>query len=212
MNKQFIKIILAFILSCGIAYLIGQKVVLPITDKKAPQNSQEKRIQNQQQDNQWNEVYNNTETYDLIKDFSNLSLNGQSSVNDNPWGSNLTIFEDEMQGTSLLMMPGTEISVRYVVRGEKILSWRCNIHPWMAEISDGVDLTITVCGIDQDEKEMKETFRVTSSDAYEMDSISLSEFQDMDIQVTLSVGNGENNDSSGDWLVFDRLVILPKQT
>ena len=215
MNKQLIKIILAFILSCSIAYLIGQKVVLPLTDQKAAEKQQDmiesNGQQGQQQKSQRNEEDNHTEIYDLIQKFSELTLTGRSAVEDNPWGSNLTTFEDEEYGTCLLMTPGTEISTRYAVQGEETLRWSCNIHPWMAEISDGVNLTIIVCGTDQEEHKITESFQVTATDSYEQDSLSLAEYAGMEIQLTLSADNGDNNDSSGDWLVFDRLVIEPVQ-
>lgn len=211
MSKQVIKIALAFVLSCSMAYLIGQKVVLPLTDKKSAEKQQEmvesNRRQDQQQRDQWNGKDDNTETYDLIRNFSKLTLTGQNDVEDNPWGSNLTTFEDEERGTCLLMTPGTEISTRYAVQEQERLYWSCNIHPWMTGVSDGVDLTITVREADRDDQGTKVTIPVTSSEVYETGNISLSEFQGLEVQVTLIVGNGEHNDSSGDWLVFDRLAV-----
>ena len=79
----------------------------------------------------------------------------------------------------------------------------------MAEISDGANLTITVCGTDQEQPKITESFLVTATDSYEQDSISLAEYTGMEIQVTLSVDNGDHGDSSGDWLVFDHLGIEP---
>lgn len=211
MNKQVIKIALAFVLSCSIAYLIGQKVVLPLTDKKDADQKQEMIGSNGEQDERKRED-NDTATYDLIQNFTDLSITGQRAVDDNPWGSNLTTFEDEGHGTCLLMTPGTEISACYVLQGEETLRWNCNIHPWMAEISDGVHLTITVCGTDQEQPKITESFLVTATDSYKQDSISLAEYAGRKIQVTLSADNGDNNDSSGDWLVFDHLGIEPVES
>lgn len=207
MNKQVIKIALAFVLSCSMAYLIGQKVVLPLTNRKASDQQQEMIDSDRMQ--QQREEDSSTATYDLIRNFAELSLTGQCAVDDNPWGSNLTTFEDEEHGTCLLMTPGTEISARYVLQGEETLRWSSNIHPWMAEISDGANLTITVCGTDQEQPKITESFLVTATDSYEQDSISLAEYTGMEIQVTLSVDNGDHGDSSGDWLVFDHLGIEP---
>lgn len=187
MNKKYIKLILAFILSCSIAYLIGQKVVLSLSDKK-----------------------NEGEAYDLIMHFSDLSLIGQSTADDNPWGSNLTTFEDEEHGTCILMMPGTEISVQYKLQGEETLSWNANIHPWMAKISDGVGLDITVKTVGTDVSGITEQITIVPMDTYEQGSLSLAEFQDTEVQITLSVNNGDNDDSSGDWLVFEKLVLQPE--
>lgn len=203
MNKKYIKLILAFILSCSIAYLIGQKVVLPLTDKKNEQNEQK-----EQRDNQQDEQIDG-EIYDLIRHFSDLSFTGQSVVDDNPWGSNLTTFEDEEHGTCILMVPGTAISVKYRLQGEETLSWNANIHPWMAKISDGVGLDITVKTVGTDVPGITEQIKIVPTDTYEQGSISLAEFQDTEVQITLSVNNGGNDDSSGDWLVFDQLVIQP---
>ena len=205
MNKQVTKIALAFVLSCSMAYLIGQKVVLPLTDKKAAEKQLEMES-NGQQDHQ-NGEHDDTEIYDLIQNFSNLTLTGQDAVEDNPWGSNLTTFEDEERGTCLLMTPGTGISTRYAVQEQERLYWSCNIHPWMTGVSDGVDLTISVHEADQDDQGTTIKIPVTSSDVYETGNVSLSEFQGMEIQITLNVGNGGHNDSSGDWLVFDRLAV-----
>ena len=212
MNKQIIRIILAFVFSCSIAYLIGQKVVLPLTDKELAENQQEIAGLKEQEDIKRNSLQgeedSNAKAYDLIEEFSNLTLIGQNAVDDNPWGSNLTVFEDEERGTCLLMTPGTEVSARYLVQEEDALCWNCGIHPWMAEISDGAELTITVCGIDQDEIRIIESFQITAADTYEQDSISLTEFVGTEVQLTLSVGNGNNDDSSGDWLIFDQLMIV----
>lgn len=215
MSKQVIKIALAFVLSCSMAYLIGQRVVLPLTDKKAAEKQQEMVESNGQQDQQQKDQrsgeHDNTEIYDLIRNFSNLTLTGQNAVDDNPWGSNLTTFEDEERGTCLLMTPGTEISTRYAIQKQERLYWSCNIHPWMAGVSDGVDLTVTVREADQGDQGTTVTIPVTSSDVYETGNISLTEYAGKEMQITFSVDNGENNDSSGDWLVFDRLVIEPAQ-
>ena len=212
MNKQIIRIILAFVFSCSIAYLIGQKVVLPLTDKELAENQQEIAGLKEQEDIKRNSLQgeedSNAKAYDLIEEFSNLTLIGQNAVDDNPWGSNLTVFEDEERGTCLLMTPGTEVSARYLVQEEDALCWNCGIHPLMAEISDGAELTITVCGIDQDEIRIIESFQITAADTYEQDSISLTEFVGTEVQLTLSVGNGNNDDSSGDWLIFDQLMIV----
>lgn len=202
MNKKYTKIILAFILSCGIAYLIGQKVVLPLTEKKNEQQSK----QNEQRDDQ---QYEQTDgkVYDLIKHFSDLSLTGLSTVDDNPWGSNLTTFEDEERGTCILMVPGTAVSAQYKLEGEETLRWNANIHPWMAKISDGVGLTITVKPVGTDVPELTEQIKITPIDTNGKSSLLLTEFQDTEVQITLSVDNGDNDDSSGDWLVLDQLVI-----
>ncbi|MBD5513723.1 MAG: hypothetical protein HDR06_03465 [Lachnospiraceae bacterium] len=204
MNKKYIKLILAFILSCSIAYLIGQKVVLPLTDKKNVQQSEQKEQRDNQQDEQID-----GEVYDLIRHFPELSLTGQSTVDDNPWDSNLTTFEDEEHGTCILMVPGTAISAQYRLQGEETLSWNANIHPWMAKISDGVGLDITVKTVGTDVPGITEQIKIVPTDTYEQGSISLAEFQDTEVQITLSVNNGDNDDSSGDWLVFDQLVIQP---
>lgn len=186
MNKKYTKIILAFILSCSVAYLIGQKIVLPLSDKK-----------------------NGGEAYDLIMHFSDLSLTGQSIADDNPWGSNLTTFEDEEHGTCILMLPETAISAQYWIQGKETLRWNANIHPWMGKISDGVGLDITVKAVDTDVPEIIKQIKIVPTDTYEQGNISLTEFQDKEVQITLSVNNGDNDDSSGDWLVFDQLAIQP---
>ena len=197
MNRQIIKIVLAFILSCSIAYLIGQNVVLPLTAKNGVNAEQREAEQISEK------------TYDLIMDFSGLSLKGQTVTTDNPWGSNLITFEDEEHGTCLLMTPGTEISTEYMVEGQKKLHWSCNIHPWMSGISDGVQLNIEVCGVNTDVKGTTETFLITASDSFQEGEILLSPFQDTEVNVSIGVGNGNYDDSSGDWLVFDQLVIAP---
>lgn len=200
MNRQVIKIVLAFILSCSIAYLIGQNVVIPLTSKE--DENAERREAGQVSE----------ETYDLIRDFSNLSLTGQTVTTDNPWGSNLLTFEDEEHGTCLLMTPGTQIATQYLVEGQKMLHWSCNIHPWMSGISDGVELTIEVQGMNADMKGTTETFHVTSTELFQEENISLSEFQGMEVKISISVGNGDYNDSSGDWLMFEQLVITSTES
>lgn len=194
MKKKCIKLLLLFVISCSIAYLIGQKAVLPLTEKKSAQNDQQSE-------------QSNTELYDIIKNFSDLSLRGQSATDDNPWGSNLTTFEDEEHGTCILMTPDTEISVQHTLQGQAMLNWSANIHPWMSGISDGAEFTVTVQEAGADTQGITEKVKIVPADAYEQGSISLAEFQNTKIQVTLSVNNGDNNDSSGDWLVFDRLEI-----
>ncbi len=198
MRKRCIKILVLFIASCSIAYLTGQKVVLPLTAQKAEQNIQQNKQQEERPD---------SGIYDLIANFSELSLTGESETDDNPWGRNLTIFEDEERGTCILMTPGTEIAVQYVVQEQETLTWSCNIHPWMAEVSDGVDLTIIVSSMDKDIQEVSKTYQVVPADIYENDGISLVEFQGSEVRITFVVSNGANNDSSGDWLVFNRLMI-----
>lgn len=198
MKKRCIKILLLFIASCSIAYLIGQKIVLPFTIQNAEQSVQG----NNQQEEQ-----SHSGLYDLIANFSDLSLTGKNETDDNPWGSNLTVFEDEECGTCILMTPGTEIAVQYFVQEQEKLSWSCNIHPWMAEVSDGVGLTITVNSMDKDFQEISKLYQILPTDTYENMGISLGEFQGSEVRIIFDVDNGDNNDSSGDWLVFKQLVI-----
>lgn len=190
--KKWVVILSCFIISCTTAYLIGQFVVVPLTQK--------------------DDIQNNDEIikYRFVDNFEDLSFEGKKDVDtsENPWGSTVAKIEVEDVGTSIMMSQGTGMSTKYHADGNESIQWNYSIHPWVSEYSDGMSLYIRVYADDKENARLRRSYIIKPDDEYISVSLSLSEFADEDITISFSVDNGGNGDSAGDWLVLNDLNIV----
>lgn len=193
-------ILSSFFLSCVAAYMIGQNVVLPLTQKNntgAEANNDERAPEKIE--------------FSFVEHFDELTFEGKKEVSkdDNPWGSTVAKIEDDTMGTSIMMVQGTGMSMDYHVNGSESIEWRYNIHPWVTELSDGMSLYVRVYADgDFTNPRMRRSYVVSPDTDFHEIELPLDEFQDRDIRIKFSTDNGGYGDDAGDWLVLSRLNIV----
>ena len=174
-------IAIGLILVLAVSGLIGQFVVLPMRESK---NQTESNITDQ-----------------LIETDSNvISIEwiNQEKTDENPWGVTANIIEMEEGNRAIFLMPGTAVKIRYHVREEDVLPIQYSVHPWMAEISDGLKISINIdranigC-LTIDSKDILKTA------AYQLD---ISHYHETDIDIEIENVIVDGTDLSGDWLVL----------
>lgn len=197
--KKFIAILTLFFSSCTAAYLIGQNIVLPLThDNNMMIEETEEGLRD------------GTVEFSFVDNFNQLVFHGKkkTSKDDIPWGSTIAKIEDDTTGTSIMMLQGTGMSIDYEVTGEESIQWLYNIHPWVAESSDGMTLYVKIYVNDNDIPSLRRSYIVNPDDMYVPVDLPLSEFKDQNIKIDFTTDNGWAGDSVGDWLVLSKLNII----
>lgn len=200
-HKKAMILLISFFLSCTTAYTIGQKIVLPLTQKEDTENVNEY---------DGNGLRAGNIEYSFTDNFDQLTFKGKKTVDtdENPWGSTIAKIEDDNFGTSIMMVQGTGMSAEYHVNGNESVQWYYNLHPWVAESSDGMSLYVRIYVDGEQSPQMRRSYIVSPEDLQKPIELSLKEFEDEDIRIELSTDNGGNNDSAGDWLVLSKMNIV----
>lgn len=202
-HKKSIAILTAFFSSCTAAYLIGQNVVLPLTHNDYTMTDETEVI-----------LRNGSVEFSFTDNFNQLLFHGKKAVNkdDIPWGSTIAKIEDDTAGTSIMMLQGTGMSIDYKVTGEESIQWLYNIHPWVANSSDGMTLYVKIYVNNSNTASLRRSYIVNPEDTYVPVELSLSEFKNQDIKIAFTTDNGWHGDSVGDWLVLSKLNIVSFDT
>ena len=106
-----------------------------------------------------------------------------------------------------MMTPNTYMTASYHVSGKEVLQLNYGIHPCVRENSDCLTMHIRIYTTDMENAEFSKDYKVDTRTDYQSERLPLEQFKGQDIKITFSVGNGENNDSSGDWLVLNELCV-----
>lgn len=200
-HKRLMMLLLSFFLSCTGAYAIGQKVVVPLTQRENADNANEIDDDG---------LRTGDIEYSFIDNFEHLIFAGKKTVDTdaNPWGSTVAKIEDDYDGTSIMMEQGTGISANYHVNGNECVQWYYKLHPWVAESSDGMSLYVRIYVDGEQIPRMRRSYTVTAEDIQKSVELPLNEFENQDIKIELSTDNGGNGDSAGDWLVLSKMNIV----
>lgn len=195
--NKLIIILSSFFLSCAVAYMIGQNVVLPLTQQNGTEIDNENVVRQIE--------------FDFVENFDQLTFEGKREVSkdDNPWGSTVAKIEDDTMGTSIMMVQGTGMSTEYHVDGIESIRWRYNIHPWVTELSDGMSLYVRVYADgDFENPRIRRSYSVSPDMDYSEMELSLEEFQNQNIKIEFATDNGGYGDDAGDWLILNGLNIV----
>lgn len=207
-HKRAVIIMISFFVSCAVAYGIGQGIVVPLTEKEETQTENTANVDNTSNENA-NTNTSGTVLMRFVDEFDNLTFQGKEEVStsDIPWGSTIAKIEEETLGTSIMMTPNTYMTASYHVVGKEELQWKYSIHPWVRQNSDGLTMHVRVYTTDMENAELSEDYTVDPTEDYQALKLPLEQFEGQDVKITFSVGNGENNDSNGDWLVLNELCV-----
>lgn len=188
-SNKFVVIFICFILSCLVAYAVGQKVVLPLTHKGDADVKTE---------------------YSFVDHFDSLSFENKREVNttDIPWGSTIARIQDEEAGPSIMMVQGTGLQTEYHVKENESIQWNYAIHPWVSQYSDGMTLYVRVYAVGNENAGLRRSYIVKPGDEYTSVDLSLNEFANQDVMISFAVDDGGNGDAAGDWLVLRKLNVV----
>lgn len=200
-HKKLMILLLSFFLSCTAAYTIGQKIVVPLTQKEDADSVNEIDADS---------LRIGDIKYSFTDNFDQLTFEGRKTVgtDENPWGSTVAKIEDDDVGTSIMMVQGTGMSTDYHVNGNESVQWYYKIHPWVAEFSDGMSLYVRIYVNGEQTPRMRRSYIVTAEDIQKSVELPLNEFENQDIKIEFSTDNGGNGDSAGDWLVLSKMNIV----
>lgn len=70
-----------------------------------------------------------------------VSFEGNRDTGNNPWGITAGWFEMDSEDHCILLMPDSAVKLNDV-NSNMIVSFDCDIHPWVKEKSDGVGLIV----------------------------------------------------------------------
>ena len=125
MKMKRILIAATLLLGLVLAFLVGQHVVAPIRNKALGQKNE-----------------NPEETAGAEQEYM-LEWENQKETEENPWGTTAGIIETETGTKAALLTPGTGLRVTQSVE-EDVIAVRYYIHPWVAELSDGLSFSCSV--------------------------------------------------------------------
>lgn len=146
------------------------------------------------QDGHW-ELIDQIETDDV-------AIRGRTKSSDYPYGYNVGRIEDEKVGAAVLIMPSTSVSVFGEIQQNAELEASLEIHPWVADASDGAVVSIDViCGEEQ------ETFSYEILKEERTEIIDLKEYEGGRVRIVVSVSNKEGCNENCDWLILKTFSI-----
>lgn len=186
--KAIMKILIMFFFSCVVAYLIGQKIVVPLTSGGTNQ-----------------EMF--SVSSDFIACFDDGIVDNFKKTEDNPWNKNIGKIEDDVIGESILMTPNTSVVFSRTLDENNTLLCEYMIHPWMKEVSDGADLTFVITDKDSGDVYVEKKVFVSKEDNHKKLGFSLKDCEGKAVDIKIVAGNGENDNTDGDWIVFTKLEI-----
>ena len=131
-----------------------------------------------------------------------VAFENAQAVTDNPWNFNAGIIDSN--GSFIFLTPNT--AARIWIEEEKKPSFACEIHPWVAEISDGVSICVSY--LDRKGTVLYEENIVlnnTESYHFSVDVYSYPRCR----SVVVQCGCGEHDNYDADWLLIRRTYPQP---
>ena len=128
-----------------------------------------------------------------------LSFENSSETTDNPWGITSGLIDVDDVGNCILLTPNTSFTIKDLT-SESVISLEAEIHPWVAESSDGVGIDVWI---------MDENGEILKTDEISIDSgatWSSVKYSIGDVanatQIRFLCNNGKADDDSCDWVIF----------
>lgn len=175
-RSQKLCVAALLILILVVAYLIGQFIVLPRTNQK-------------------NIADENREYTEVALQKTELEWINQEKTEDNPWGFNAGIIDTEEDKRAIFLTPNTGVEIKIYVQ-EDTLDLDYYVHPWVSEVSDGLEMSVKINGEEQ-------FYTIADDQVSEVQKlvIDVTEYINTEIVIEIKNVNREDADLSGDWLI-----------
>lgn len=132
------------------------------------------------------------------EDYS-IEIEGSKKTKDNPWGYTAGKIEDSDIGNCILLMPNTSLKIKEIEKYE-VVSFQAELHPWVAESSDGAGIDICVMNSNGDILK-EDSIEIAKEDSWVDIQYVLSDIEGAS-QIIFSCNNGEKNDDICDWVII----------
>lgn len=183
MKMKKIYTVAALGLGLLIAFVIGQTLVFPFREKSIMENGGGS-----------NEASVEDETVVSIEAWEN-----QENTNDNPWGTTAGIIDTEKGKKAIFLTPGTGVKIKYHANKDAQFIFVYYIHPWVAEMSDGLNFAVEV------NDKIIENIEIKSDDVGKEreKKIDLSEYEGENVIIEIRNLLQDGKELDGDWLVIE---------
>lgn len=128
-----------------------------------------------------------------------VQFDGVKTTEDTPWGFNAGIIDSDEQSQWILLNPNTSVLI-YDAKDDMQSSLYARVHPWVAELSDGVGILVWYMD-DEDNTVYQQEISVDNSDKWKPLNLDSDHFSEA-ASIKLLCNNGINNDDTGDWLII----------
>ncbi len=128
-----------------------------------------------------------------------ISFENAKETADNPWGVTAGMIETDSDGRCLFLTPNTAAGFGDLTEEErkKGIQLACEIHPWVATLSDGAG--ILVWYLNGDDILREETWAVSSTDAWQSHALT---FPEGCTAVKFLCNNGGRDNDAADWVIM----------
>ncbi len=144
-------------------------------------------------------------SWDLLENIESdgVYIKGRVDSTDYPYGYNVGLIEDEEVQKAVLITPGTSIKVNGKVLEDTTLMLNYEIHPWVADGSDGALLNIVL-----ETNGKTQEFVYDVGNEIQTQTISLKQYKDQTVQVEAFVTNQEGNNENCDWVILKQFAFV----
>lgn len=188
-----------------VSYLIGQYVVLPLrTEKNVMQEESAAQEEALQTESGLETVSGESGTDGLTDIFGNIEWTNQEAAADNPWGVSAGLIDTEEGNKAIFLTPGTAAKLHCYVGDSCEIRLVYYVHPWVADVSDGLEFDVEVNGIVQDH------LSLTAADVGQKKGyvIDVSPYRGQEAEISIIHSDQNGGDLSGDWLVVEGSAVL----
>lgn len=128
-----------------------------------------------------------------------ITFEGNTSTNDNPWGITAGYFEMEDEGQCILLTPNTSALISSITNFESI-ELKYEIHPWVRDSSDGAGVIIDY--LDSFGESMgKEQISIDSMADWQSYVIELARYESVEA-IEIICNSGKRDNDICDWVIL----------
>lgn len=139
----------------------------------------------------------------------NVSIDGKRETEEFPYGYNVGKIQDDTVGSAVLITPGTSIEIKnYKVSEDNAIQVESEIHPWVADKSDGATLNVDIIS---DGENFKCSYDLTGESGLQIWNIPLDKYVNTDINIQIYVTNKEEKSEVCDWVILKEFSIVTDQ-
>lgn len=138
-----------------------------------------------------------------------ISIDGIRETDDFPYGYNVGKIQDDTVGSAILISPGTSIEIKdYKVTANNAIQVKSEIHPWVADKSDGATLNVEIIS---DGENNKFSYNLTAGNGLQIWNISLNEYANKNVNIQIYVTNEEKKNDICDWVILNDFLVVTDQ-
>lgn len=186
-----------------VSYLIGQYIVLPLRAEKNTVQEESAAEEEVSQAESGSEITSEGPAGNELTDiFGNIEWTNQEAAADNPWGVSAGLIDTEEGNKAIFLTPGTAAKLHCYVGDSCEIRLVYYVHPWVADVSDGLEFDVEINGMVQDH------LSLTAADVGQKKEyvIDVSPYREQEAEISIIHSDQNGGDLSGDWLVVEAVM------